>query len=144
MMASLTWGSDMTDSTEGRGPERNGDDGDDAQPKKTSLAPRADYKDTMRQEAGWDTKPKPMDIDMSGGKGVPRLRIRNKTIPVTLDLPEREHQKLNAAATAEAKPMKYLARDCLLIGLAVKEAQRKGFKCAIVGSGGRIKYTIGG
>lgn len=133
----------MSDSNKGRGSDHVIDDGEDVQPKKTLLAPRADYQDTVRREKGWDSKAEPMVIDMSGGEGVARLRIRNKTIPMTMDLPEREHLKLQQSANYESKPMKYLARECLRIGLAVKEAQRQGFECAIVGASGRIKYKIG-
>lgn len=142
-MGTLTRGSDMTDSTEGRGSERESDDGANAQPEKTFLAARADYRDTTRREEGWDKKPKPMVIDMTGGEPRQLLRVKSKTIPMTMDLPEHEHLKLLHAHKEEAKPMKFLARECLLIGLRVKEAYRQGYKVAVIGASGRVKHTIG-
>lgn len=139
----LTWGSDMTDSQKGRGSEGEGADSANAQPEKTFLAPRADYQDTTRRKEGWNQKAESLVIDMTGGEPRALLRVKSKTIPMTMDLPEHEHLKLLHAHKEEAKPMKFLARECMLIGLRVKEAYRQGYKVAVVGASGRIKHTIG-
>lgn len=132
----------MADSKKTR--QRASDDAEagNTQPKK--LLARSDYEETVRRKAGFDVPAEPLVIDMSGGDPKPRLRLHSKTIPVTMDLPEHEHQKLSHASMVEAKPMKHLARDAMRIGLKVMEAIREGDQCAILGPTSRVKYRIGG
>ena len=86
--------------------------------------------------------------DMTGGPAMPSPRPGHpvgeggrRPIGVRLPMPPHEHDKLARASRIEVKPMVQLARECIKIGLLVKEAQRNGEEVVVM-SGGRRKMTL--
>jgi hypothetical protein len=86
--------------------------------------------------------------DMTGGApfkakppGRPVGQGGRKPVWMKLQLPAHEHEKLARVSKIELRPMLHLVRDCIKIGLMVKEAQRNGEEVVVMANG-RRKLTL--
>ncbi len=87
--------------------------------------------------------------DMTGGppqkrrlSGRPVGESGRTFVGIKLELPLHEHEQLRSNSHTDRTSMTKLARECIRIGLVVKNAQRNGDVVAIMGPNGKRKSTL--